>query len=1056
MKIFRKGIVVILMVLFLPFICGTNVMAASGGGVDDGNFTKASCDEAGHIKNKQCTKESGGASWHIFKSSNLPTKYNGKNLKHDRPMYDYSLDFMNGGGYDGNAGTCKKDGYAYYAAYVYDGWLGKKKDRKSPVYWGPLDWGTFHTTSGSKVHYPEYHTNGSSYTAEQINNAVRAGKDVSKWRIVGTTPKKWNWTKPNFNSAEANKLYKEWVKKTSIPNKTGWFCIASSKKYKLTIKAVNAADGKPVSGIKDVTADSNDKMRAKATRATKKGLNFIGFVTDTKFVSQVDTKKIKATADKKNACNPFISDNGASINYQGCSKDVTVYAVYRQGGPGGGPTPQGDCAQWTPSSYTNSNNLSGETSTSSHVRNLSLSAYSKWSEFVYAKPKDEVNWIHCYYPGVQRVAKTKVTTNHNASEGSQSCSEWSPNCLSTPSYKLTEAPLSNVVPWTNLFNIGSTNFPSIYSGRGGVFAFGKTDVREFKENVNYRVAIDRAGKELYETIKTGGPKKATVINKGKHYWNCGWRSAGKKVCGHDENFMDRNVDGGSADSSAYVRVPYNFENTTEITPPNNDVINAGETVTIPFNITTTPRDNSVTEGYYATRVDDAKYGLEVCSDLGCFDTYSYTDDLNTGTSDENYYEGSTVDKNITISVPDIKAGSQVCVRSWIYPATSGADTNYNDNEGDHQRAYSSDSMCYVVAKKPSIQVWGGNIYTRGKINTILSKKNNLNGYIGYNPDGTGRTKYVFGSFGENGVIASKGITGFASGAGTGYAYNNNELWPSAWPEDGAGNNSSSLYATYGPGGSKDSSSICRRSTLTFANYPCSGETAGSISGIGSVSNSNHVEKDKDNILARFLLDIEPNAQGGIVLGDRDYLQANGTYYYYGGSNDLTINGGRLSSSTIQMVHSDGNVYINSDIANDDSYARLNAIPKLIVYGKNIIINCETKRIDALLVAEEKVITCNNFGDDVDDAEYGAADSDNINSEENSNQLIINGAVVAKSLIANRTYGAATGANSIVPAEIINFDPSLYLWGNVSGDDDDANNNVGELEMTYIRELSPRK
>ena len=99
-------------------------------------------------------------------------------------------------------------------------------------------------------------------------------------------------------------------------------------------------------------------------------------------------------------------------------------------------------------------------------------------------------------------------------------------------------------------------------------------------------------------------------------------------------------------------------------------------------------------------------------------------------------------------------------------------------------------------------------------------------------------------------------------------------------------------------------------------------------------------------------------------------------------------------------------------------------------------------LDALLVAEKDVKTCSNSG--------------GINNPENSNQLIINGAVIASNLIANRTYGAATGANSMIPAEIINFDPSLYRWGKSEAQANEDDDTIeAELEEVYTREIAPR-
>ena len=90
----------------------------------------------------------------------------------------------------------------------------------------------------------------------------------------------------------------------------------------------------------------------------------------------------------------------------------------------------------------------------------------------------------------------------------------------------------------------------------------------------------------------------------------------------------------------------------------------------------------------------------------------------------------------------------------------------------------------------------------------------------------------------------------------------------------------------------------------------------------------------------------------------------------------------------------------------------------------------------MLIAENEVKTC---------------DSDNINAERNSIQLQINGAIIANSIDANRTYGAATGANSIIPAEIVNYDATLYLWGANRASVAES----GSLSTVYIHEIAPR-
>ena len=157
------------------------------------------------------------------------------------------------------------------------------------------------------------------------------------------------------------------------------------------------------------------------------------------------------------------------------------------------------------------------------------------------------------------------------------------------------------------------------------------------------------------------------------------------------------------------------------------------------------------------------------------------------------------------------------------------------------------------------------------------------------------------------------------------------------------------------------------------------------------------------------------------------------------SNDALSDWNR-QSGIVLIKREDSTVDIDGNITYSGTYNSLESIPKVVIYAKNVNIHCNVTQIDALIIAEETVNTCSD--EDVAEDE---------NAEKRSNQLIINGAVVTNKLIAGRTHGAATGTNSGVPAEIINFDPSLYLWG---GDIVKTDPN-SSLVTSYLRELSPR-
>lgn len=506
----------------------------------------------------------------------------------------------------------------------------------------------------------------------------------------------------------------------------------------------------------------------------------------------------------------------------------------------------------------------------------------------------------------------------------------------------------------------------------------------------------------------------------------------------------------SISDNAFIAVPYNFVNTTSIARNSDEPLYAGESANVNLSVTTNPKHNSATGDTYATIVRDAKWKLEI----------NYTDPLTgnavtaetnskTGNLNANHkLDGDTSTKAVSLNIPDVPAGTNICLRSAVYPANSGADTNWSNKSGSGTWAYSS-QKCFKVAKRPSIEVWGGNSYSRGSINMTDAVKHNLANYTNYQAEDTTKD-YVFGSWTELGLVAGGTVKGFSSGASLGFSTNTNgDLWPSYQPSDGNGNNQN--IAGRAPGGS-DKKSLCYRSPLTFANT-CSGELVGLLAGATATSSASD---DKSAIISKFIFggDINIADTNNVVLNNESNLrEGTNTYYYYGGSNSLTVPGGLINKGTIQVIHSENNITINGNLEYEDDYTTLEDIPKLIIYTeKEIRISCDATRIDAVLIADS-VLTCNNIENDtITDSNIKAK----INDRTNSNQLKINGAIITGKLYPNRTYGAATGANSMVPAEIINFDPSLYTWGySTRIDTGYVNEYTNNLGTVYLKELAPR-
>ena len=566
------------------------------------------------------------------------------------------------------------------------------------------------------------------------------------------------------------------------------------------------------------------------------------------------------------------------------------------------------------------------------------------------------------------------------------------------------------------------------------------------------------------------------------------------TCSHTEKYWKKSVDEGEgpypASSSAKVMVPFNFLNRTSITSSEDtdDIVFAGETKTIRMEIATLPKENNVTQDSYTTKVPRAQWKLKVCygtniegsgdeSDSGpsvvedgdvggddegdgefelgsdemiddeSFEGYdrfseydgdeglnSYSDegvcvesDSFSGTLNGNSnMQGDITTKDIKINVPDIVAGSDVCIRSAVYPSNSGADDNYTNENGNGEWAYSQDKICYTVGKKPSMQVWGGNVFSKGSISTATSNKGHLDGYNTYNPS-TNYSRHIFGSWNELGVISTGLIKGFGSGSALGYQSNDGgAVWPKFHPEDGRGNNANIIGQ---PGGST-SISFCVHSPLTFANSGCNFGTVGLI---GTATGTNKANDDKQRVINRLIPENKPSSVTEVDFNNNE------SYYYRNGS--LVLNEANLGvAGAIKVVHATGNIEVDGDIVyGNDGYTTIFEVPKLVIYAEeNVEIDCNVKRIDALIMAGKQVQTC--------------ADSDDVNNQNNSNQLVVNGAIIANTMSAKRTYGASSGANSIIPAEIVNFDPTLYMW---AGSNDQSDTVSGGLNATYTVEVSPR-
>lgn len=742
------------------------------------------------------------------------------------------------------------------------------------------------------------------------------------------------------------------------------------------------------------------------------------------------------------------------------------------------PSPSKPCGFSIPSSYSSSNSMSGTTSVISRVKNVGITDFNTT---VYAKPGDSVAWCNAYYPGVQKAAEATVTQAHPGHDTE----------LSGLINYITNGPFREL-GWANQFNITSVNVRPYYSESRN-FGIGNSDPQSSSNSTS--VGTDQVGQTLSETITSGYPSSVSAYSGvGPHTWGCHWKE--DKSCGvketikencriiternecpiviggrdphckpfkifkkcderdvYNECYVDtcRDSDlyygysqGGTASDTSYVHVPYNFRNTATVNI-RDSLVYAGETMTIgSATVTVGGKQNDKTKGFYATRVDGAQTKL-----------VGYLSSSSTGTAKDNYgnsnicsalpvkngncnelnsYTGMTLNSGGVIgftsslgfagqsyNVYDAKAGDYYCVVAAVYPSTSGADTNlgaYGDRNW-----YISAPSCRVIAKKPSFQVWGGSVYSEKSVKTSVAEKNNLTGIYGYSTSSKSSTT-VFGSWVEQAVISNGLVSGLASGAATG------ELAVAPWSgsKEGAGVS----YCTY-------------RVPLSIANFSTIGEQiCPNYQQTGNAGLSN-VAIDRDALMNYWgIMGVSYVEKASINLA-KDFVETKsiqGNLLRYtepvGSISQISLSAATIPKGITHIVWTSGNVRIDGNIVYENTtYRAQKEIPKLLIYAKgNIVISCNVDRVDAIIVAEGQVKTC---------------DSDSVNSRANSRQLTINGMIVTDSLVLNRTYGAKEGSGSGIPAEIINYDTSAIVWGNNMAEANDFET----LTTVYQHEIAPR-
>lgn len=839
------------------------------------------------------------------------------------------------------------------------------------------------------------------------------------------------------------------VLKLTIPNET----------RTLTLKSVdnNYRSLSSVGGLQDQSVTVTYGTDAGIRRGSNNDYEFLGYKT----ISSNTAGYITASSGSQ-----YVKDGAYHV--KSLVSNATVYAVYKKK-----PTNPPCTENCEPRPYEPPK--TNEASINMQVKNNNVERFDQYTDKVFAKPGDKVSFSATYTPTPQsskdiEVGLIKINGGTKINNGE----------LKKLSRVFDEQPQNQNKKWKNAFtlegygtNLGDKFFTVGDSSR-------KTDTNESQ------IKDTDVGKALTRTISLNKndntqstPTKVEISYKGRPIENADGTIEQREV---EANILLENKS-----ASANVFVPHNFETSVSLSAFDKKLqVFAGEALTTELSIEVEDKYNELTEASYATTVQKGKYALQLCYG----GSNGMANCANHESESTEFKPGNTIEKTLQTVVPDVPAGTKVCMRAGVYPSDSGPDDNYTNPEGSKEWRWSNDVAeeeqsgeddddaggsseqpdeetpdeeascdpdddycfdidysnqgaetadvqineqgyrCVVVAKRPSLQVWGGNVFSRGRITTSVSRKTHVAGVNNYSMIASNNsTTYQFGSFSELAVMSMSSINGFSSGASMGYASSNSSrLSPTPTPSASVNNN-----GLNNPGGTNQTA-FCKRSLLTMPNRNCKDDIG--ITNDNYSLSSISLEYDKDNILSK-MLDQPYNeiTSNGITINDDSPAVSIG-------ANAFRINGASIGPNKTVFVYGKGKIRIGSNLVYTGTYNTLDQMPKLTIYAKgDIIIDCAVNRIDALLISETNVETC--------------VDGNDLNDAKRSNQLIVNGAILSKSITPSRTYGAATGANSIVPAEIINFDPSLYSWGKQIKIQEESGDDDTRLDVVHLSEAAPR-
>ena len=465
---------------------------------------------------------------------------------------------------------------------------------------------------------------------------------------------------------------------------------------------------------------------------------------------------------------------------------------------------------------------------------------------------------------------------------------------------------------------------------------------------------------------------------------------------------------------ACASVPYNFRLRPEISnitdgqmvesqvgsvPVTGRVTNTGPTKTTP-NIQWQVTQIKYRKGVTIPNKGGGDSGANPC---GYFTGNLTCTNLSSGTQAGGYGQNAVASYNTTGTIGDEEVGTQICYAMSVVRVSS-------DTTGWGH----SPLRCFIVGKKPKIQVYGGDVIVGRGFNAAGAK---ITSGVTTSSSNKGGTYY--GSWSEYAIIPAGTILGMASASGYAGGVASNNLC----------NNTNPL------------------SLLSFsnANKPTAAPATCNASNIGHYSLTSPSQYDA--MSARFVAPTGASTLSGNV--SVDSLAAKTIYRGTGSISISSTSGGAVTpmpaGKWVVINAPEADVRITSDLVYADGpYSSTSELPQLVIFARNITIADNVQRVDAWLYAKGT-----GTNGTINTCDASISEPTQLTSEVCNNQLSINGPVVANHLLLYRTHGSDTGAESGAPAEIFNLRPDTYMWAS-------SFSGVGAKARTVITtELPPR-